>query len=57
MRRPESKRAITRHRYDAVPLDLDGLITDTASLHAACWKQVFDEYLQRRGDDLGELVD
>jgi hypothetical protein len=33
---PENKCAITRDRYDAVLLDLDGVITDTASLHAAC---------------------
>jgi beta-phosphoglucomutase family hydrolase len=48
MRQPESKRAITRNQYDAVLLDLDGVITDTANLHAACWKQMFDEYLQKR---------
>jgi hypothetical protein len=40
VQRPENKCAITRDRYDAVLLDLDGVITDTASLHAACWKQV-----------------
>ena len=45
-RRPESKYAITRDQYDAVLLDLDGVITDTASVHATCWKQMFDEYLQ-----------
>jgi beta-phosphoglucomutase family hydrolase len=44
----ESRRAITRDRYDAVLLDLDGVITNTANLHATCWKQVFDEYLQKR---------
>ena len=48
MQQPESKRAITRDKYDAVLLDLDGVITDTANLHAACWKQMFDEYLQKR---------
>jgi hypothetical protein len=41
-RQSESKRAITRDRYDAILLDLDGVITDTASVHAACWKQMFD---------------
>ena len=45
-RQRESRYAITRDRYDAVLLDLDGVITDTASIHAACWKQMFDEYLQ-----------
>ncbi|MBV9815762.1 MAG: beta-phosphoglucomutase family hydrolase [Alphaproteobacteria bacterium] len=54
MRQPESRQAITRERYDAVLLDLDGVITDTASVHAACWKQMFDEYLQRRATERGE---
>src|SRR4029434_9791993 len=40
--------AITRDQYDAVLLDLDGVITDTATIHAACWKQMFDAYLQQR---------
>src|SRR5438094_634184 len=44
-----SGRAITRAQYDAVLFDLDGVITDTAELHAACWKQMFDEYLKTRG--------
>jgi beta-phosphoglucomutase-like phosphatase (HAD superfamily) len=34
--------AISRDQYDAVLLDLDGVITDTANIHAACWKQMFD---------------
>ena len=34
--------AITRDQHDAVLLDLDGVITDTANMHAACWKQVSD---------------
>jgi beta-phosphoglucomutase-like phosphatase (HAD superfamily) len=46
--------AITRDQYDAVLLDLDGVITDTANLHAACWKQMFDEYLQKRAEERGE---
>jgi HAD superfamily hydrolase (TIGR01509 family) len=33
---------------DAVIFDLDGVITFTASLHAAAWKQMFDQYLQMR---------
>ena len=24
--------------------DLDGVLTDTAALHAAAWKESFDEY-------------
>jgi beta-phosphoglucomutase family hydrolase len=45
--------AITRDRYDAVLFDLDGVITNTAHLHAACWKQMFDEYLQQRAAQRG----
>jgi beta-phosphoglucomutase family hydrolase len=54
MQQPVSKRAISRERYDAILLDLDGVITDTASLHAACWKQMFDEYLQKRSARTGK---
>jgi beta-phosphoglucomutase family hydrolase len=54
MPHPETERVITRERYDAVLLDLDGVITDTASIHAACWKQMFDEYLQERATQRGE---
>ena len=50
----ESERAVNREQYDAVLLDLDGVITDTASIHAACWKQMFDEYLQKRAMQRGE---
>jgi len=56
MREPMIKQAISRERFDAVLLDLDGVITDTASLHAACWKQMFDEYLQRRARQRGEAL-
>ena len=45
---------ITRDRYDAVLFDLDGVITDTAKLHATCWKQMFDEYLQKRATQRSE---
>src|SRR5215468_5585256 len=47
--------AITRGQHDAVLLDLDGVITDTANMHAACWKQMFDEYLQKRAAQRGEV--
>jgi beta-phosphoglucomutase family hydrolase len=53
-RQPKTERALTLDQYDAVLLDLDGVITDTASIHAACWKQMFDEYLQKRATQRGE---
>src|ERR1700758_2557620 len=46
---------ITRSKYDAVLFDLDGVITDTAKLHAASWKQMFDAYLQKRAAERGEV--
>ncbi len=33
--------------------DLDGVLTDTASVHAAAWKQMFDDYLRARADAAG----
>jgi beta-phosphoglucomutase family hydrolase len=41
-------------RYDAVLFDLDGVLTDTAGVHADCWKRTFDEFLSRRADRTGE---
>lgn len=37
---------IQHRQFDAAIFDLDGVLTDTASLHAAAWKVVFDEFLQ-----------
>jgi beta-phosphoglucomutase family hydrolase len=48
------RNTITRDHYDAVLLDLDGVITDTAKLHAACWKEMFDGFLHKRAAEKGE---
>jgi beta-phosphoglucomutase-like phosphatase (HAD superfamily) len=48
-----SKSAISHDQYDAALLDLDGVITDTASVHATCWKQMFNEYLRKRATQKG----
>ncbi len=40
-------------RYDAVLFDLDGVLTDTASLHATAWKRMFDEFLKRWSQEHG----
>ena len=34
--------------YDAVIFDLDGVVTQTAAVHAAAWKRLFDAYLAER---------
>lgn len=41
-------------RYDAVLFDLDGVITDTARVHAAAWKEMFDEFLRRHAAEEGD---
>jgi beta-phosphoglucomutase family hydrolase len=34
--------------------DLDGVITQTAKLHAAAWKEMFDAFLRERSEQTGE---
>jgi beta-phosphoglucomutase family hydrolase len=34
--------------------DLDGVLTQTAKIHAAAWKELFDDYLRRRAERLGQ---
>jgi beta-phosphoglucomutase family hydrolase len=50
--RPGSR--LTRYHFDAVLCDMDGVITNTALVHAACWKEVFDRFLQQRAMQRGE---
>ena len=40
--------------YDAVLFDLDGVLTRTASVHAAAWKKLFDGFLEQRASQSGE---
>ena len=35
--------------YDAVLFDMDGVLTSTTALHAACWKETFDAVLAEWG--------
>src|SRR6478752_7643989 len=34
--------------------DLDGVLTETAKVHAAAWKEMFDQFLQARASKAGE---
>jgi beta-phosphoglucomutase family hydrolase len=34
--------------------DLDGVLTQTAKVHAAAWKRMFDDYLRQRSQETGE---
>jgi trehalose 6-phosphate phosphatase len=45
---------IARSEYDAVIFDLDGVVTQTAAVHAAAWKRLFDEYLRERAARAGD---
>jgi trehalose 6-phosphate phosphatase len=36
--------------FDAVLFDLDGVVARTAQLHAAAWKELFDDFLQHRAE-------
>ncbi len=41
-------------KFDAVIFDLDGVITQTASVHSAAWKQMFDEFLKDYSKETGQ---
>jgi beta-phosphoglucomutase family hydrolase len=38
----------------ALLFDLDGVLTDTAAVHNAAWKEMFDEFLKARAEKNGE---
>lgn len=42
------------NRIRACLFDLDGVLTDTASVHRKAWKAMFDEYLRARAERTGE---
>lgn len=39
---------------DAVIFDMDGVVTATATVHAAAWKRLFDAFLRQRAQATGE---
>jgi beta-phosphoglucomutase family hydrolase len=41
-------------RVRACLFDVDGVLTETAKVHADAWKQMFDAYLKARADESGE---
>lgn len=40
-------------RFDAVILDLDGVVTKTDQVHASTWKRLFDDYLRGLSERTG----
>ncbi|UCH91557.1 MAG: HAD hydrolase-like protein, partial [Nitrospirota bacterium] len=49
-----SSALIDLSHIDAAIFDLDGVLTNTAKVHAAAWKSLFDQYLQKRAIQQGE---
>jgi trehalose-phosphatase len=45
---------ITKESFDAVIFDLDGVITKTAKVHAAAWKELFDGFLRKWAEGHGK---
>lgn len=50
----QSNASITLSHFDAVLFDLDGVLTATAKIHAACWKQTFDRLLKQQAEKTHE---
>ncbi len=50
----EARKWLDPERLDAVLFDLDGVITDTAAVHASSWKRLFDEYLEAHAEHNGQ---
>ncbi|MEE8489878.1 MAG: beta-phosphoglucomutase family hydrolase [Acidimicrobiia bacterium] len=48
---------LSAKRFDAVLFDKDGVLTETATLHAEAWKWTFDDFLRLRAETSGEQVE
>ena len=44
-----------KHLFHAVIFDLDGVITKTALVHSAAWREMFNDYLRYREQRYGEV--
>ena len=45
---------IPKEKFDAVLFDLDGVLTDTAGIHADSWKRMFDQFLKTYAEEHDE---
>lgn len=50
----DNRLRLDRARLDALLFDLDGVLTQTAKLHALAWKRLFDDFLACRDPQSGE---
>jgi len=56
----QAKRGHARIGLDelnAIIFDMDGVLTEAATLHAQAWKRMFDEYLEKRARRTGETFE
>ena len=49
---PETPPSVNLASLEAILMDLDGVVTETAEVHAKSWKAMFDEYLRARASRL-----
>jgi beta-phosphoglucomutase family hydrolase len=49
-----SPSAIDPIRFEAAVFDLDGVLTETAAIHAQAWKRLFDEFLAKQAAASGK---
>ncbi len=48
---------LSAERFDAVLFDMDGVLTETARLHAEAWRRTFDDLLRLRAETGGERLE
>ena len=47
---PDAAPTLVAERFAAIVLDLDGVVTRTATTHSAAWKRMFDDFLKQRAE-------
>lgn len=52
-RMEQGRAVISAKQIDAVVFDMDGVVTDTASVHARAWARIFDRFLRGRAEATG----
>lgn len=50
----DAKVEISPEKIYGVIFDMDGVITQTADVHAIAWKRLFDDFLKKRSEENGE---
>jgi beta-phosphoglucomutase-like phosphatase (HAD superfamily) len=53
MAEAEQPTKILLEGLEAFIFDMDGVVTDTAEIHASTWKRAFDEFLEKRAKSTG----